>query len=95
MRGILGAAALVGLLAGGLVFRPGALPLDAGWVRGIGGGVLLGVAGSLAGFWLLLWNLRAGHGRFLAAFFGGMLGRLALFGIVVIPDVDIDFDEFG
>ena len=84
MRGILGGAALVGLLTGIMLLRPDILPVDPSWSRGVGSGALLGVVGSLAGFWLLLRNLHAAHGRFLAAFFGAMLGRLALFAIILV-----------
>ena len=84
MRGILAAAATVGLVAGIAVLRPDLLPLDAGWARGVGAGALVGTSGSIGGFWLLLRNLRGGHGRFLAAVFGGMLARMALFAVVLV-----------
>jgi hypothetical protein len=84
MKGILAAAALVGLAAGTAVSWPALLPLPEGTVRGVGAGVLLGVAGSVGGVWLLVWNLRAGHTRFLVAFFGGTLGRLVLFALVLV-----------
>jgi len=84
MRGILVAAAVIGMAAGLAVFRPQVLPISEDTVRGLGAGALLGIAGSLAGFWLLVRNLHAGHGRFLMAFFGGMMGRLILFGLVLV-----------
>jgi len=83
LRGILYSAAGVGLAAGLALLAPEALPWDRAWTAGLAGGALLGTAGSLGGFWLLLRNLRAGHARFLAAFFGGMLARWALFGGMV------------
>lgn len=80
MRAVLVSAATVGLIAGLAMLRPDLLPWDAGWTIGLASGALLGTAGSLGGFWLLLRNLRASQGRFLAAFFGGMLARWVLFG---------------
>ena len=72
------------MLAGLAAMRPDLWPADPEWARGVGVGVLLGVAGSLGGFWLVLRNLRASHGRFLAAFFGGMLARMVLFAAVLV-----------
>jgi len=84
LRGILAAAGGVGLVAGALLLRPGLSPLAVDWTRGLAAGALLGTAGSLGGFLLLLRNLRSGHARFLGALFGGMLARWVLFGAAVV-----------
>ena len=84
MKKIVTTAAGIGLLAGLAVFRPDILPVEAGWARGLGAGVLLGTAGSVGGFLVLVKNLRAGHARFLAAVFGGMAVRLALFVLALV-----------
>ena len=80
MRGILLLATGLGLTSGLALLWAAALPWDAGWTVGMAAGSLLGTAGSLGGFWLLLRNLRASQARFLAAFFGGMLARWVVFG---------------
>jgi hypothetical protein len=84
VKKIVATAAGIGLLAGLAVFRPDILPWDAGWARGLGTGVLLGTAGSVGAFLVLVRNLKAGHGRFLAAVFGGMAVRMALFLVVLV-----------
>ena len=84
MKGILAGAGLVGLAGALALARPEWSPLAPAWTRGVASGALLGTAGSLGGFVLLLRNLRGSHARFLGALFGGMLARWVVFGTAVV-----------
>jgi hypothetical protein len=83
LRGILVAAAGVGSLAGLAALRPELCPGSPDGIRAAALGVLLGAAGSLAGFWLVLRSLRSSQQAFLAAFFGGTAARLLAFALAV------------
>ncbi len=47
-------------------------------------GVILSLAGSIAGMALTMWAFDRGHGQFMATLMLGMLGRLVIYGAVLV-----------
>jgi hypothetical protein len=52
--------------------------------RGLAAGLLVGVAGSVAGFLVVARNLGAHQQRFLAAVFGGTVLRLGIYALALV-----------
>jgi len=77
-------AALVGLVAAAVLWSPGLLPLTPFMARGLAVGALVGTAGSMAGFLLMAAYRGANWRRFQVALFGGMMLRLAIFGLALV-----------
>ena len=78
------AAGVLGLMAAGVLWNPGFLPLEPFTARGVASGVLVGTAGSMAGFLLVAASRGADMRRFQSALFGGMLLRLGIFGLALV-----------
>ena len=72
MKFLVLAAGVLGLMAAGVLWNPGFLPLQPFTARGVAAGVLVGTAGSMAGFLLVAANRGAAMARFQSALFGGM-----------------------
>ena len=83
MRGVVLLAAIIGLVGGIAAGAPQLVPADAGTVRGVGIGALIGAVASLAGALWVRTQQAASQARFLGAVIGAMLMRLTLFGIAV------------